>query len=374
MTTRAFITGVGGLTLTADERAFLREAQPWGFIIFNRNIRTPDQVRRLVAECREAVGRDTPVLIDQEGGRVQRLGPPHWRNYPSGATYGRIYDRDVVAGLAAAGLGARLISHDLRTLGIDVNCLPIADIPGRAAHPVIGDRAYGRTPDQVAAIGGSVAAGLLAGGVLPVLKHLPGHGRANTDSHAQMPVVKTPREDLEPRDFAAFQPLSRLPLGMTAHVVFSDIDALAPATTSATMVQKVIRGFIGFQGLLMSDDIAMGALSGTIAERTQAAFAAGCDMVLHCNGSLEEMQSVAALSPALAGAAGDRATFALAMRGEPEEFDLDEGRKTFSALIAGERPVGAPRFFPRFLRLKSRSMRFRHVRPRWNFRRRRGRS
>ena len=208
---------------------------------------------------------------------------------------------------------------------------------------MIGDRAYGRTPEAVAAIGGAVAAGLLAGGVLPVLKHIPGHGRATADSHERLPVVKTPREELEPRDFAAFQPLSKLPMAMTAHVVFSDIDPLAPATTSSTMVQEVIRGFIGFQGLLMSDDISMGALSGTPAERTQAALAAGCDIVLHCNGKLEEMREVAEHAPRLAGKALKRANAALAMRAEPEEFDRIEGRKTFASLIAGERPVYARR-------------------------------
>jgi beta-N-acetylhexosaminidase len=341
MTARAFITGVSRFALTASEREFIRDAEPWGFILFGRNLRTPAQVRKLVAQCREAVGSNAPVLIDQEGGRVQRLGPPHWRRYPSGATYGRIYDRDVAAGLAAAGLGARLIANDLRLLGIDVNCLPIADVPARGANAVIGDRAYGRTPEQVAAIGGVVAAGLLAGGVLPVLKHIPGHGRANADSHERLPVVKTPREDLEPRDFAAFQPLSRLPMAMTAHVVFSDIDPLAPATTSATIVREVIRGFIGFQGLLMSDDIAMGALSGSTAERTQAAIAAGCDVVLHCNGKLAEMREVAEHAPRLSGKAAARATAALAMRSEPEQFDHAEGLKTFSALIAGDRPIMA---------------------------------
>ena len=314
MTARAFITGVSGFTLTANERAFLREAEPWGFILFGRNIRTPAQVTKLVAECREVVGTHAPVLIDQEGGRVQRLGHPHWPYYPSGSIYGRIYDRDVAKGLAAAGLGARLIASDLMALGIDVDCLPIADVPARGANAVIGDRAYGRTPEAVAAIGGAVAAGLLAGGVLPVLKHIPGHGRARADSHERLPVVKASREELEPRDFAAFQPLSKLPMGMTAHVVFSDIDPLAPATTSATMVREVIRGFIGFQGLLMSDDIAMGALSGTPAERTQAALAAGCDVVLHCNGKLAEMRAVAAHAPKLAGKALKRANAALAMR------------------------------------------------------------
>ncbi|MBX9774737.1 MAG: beta-N-acetylhexosaminidase [Xanthobacteraceae bacterium] len=341
MTARAFITGVSGFSLTENERAFLREAEPWGFILFGRNVRTPGQIKKLTAECREAVGTNAPVLIDQEGGRVQRLGHPHWPHYPSGATYGRIYDRDVAKGLAAAGLGARLIASDLLPLGIDVDCLPIADVPARGANDVIGDRAYGRTPEAVAAIGGAVAAGLLAGGVLPVLKHIPGHGRANADSHERLPVVKTPREELEPRDFAAFQPLAKLPMGMTAHVVFSDIDPLAPATTSATIVQEVIRGFIGFEGLLMSDDIAMGALSGSAGTRTQAAIAAGCDVVLHCNGKLVEMRDVAEHAPKLAGKSLKRANAALAMRAEPEEFDRAEGRKTFASLIAGERPVYA---------------------------------
>jgi beta-N-acetylhexosaminidase len=343
MTARAFITGVSGFTLTANERRFLRESEPWGFILFTRNVRTPGQIRKLVAECREAVGAHAPVLIDQEGGRVQRLGHPYWPYYPSGATYGRIYDRDVAKGLAAAALGARLIAADLIDLGIDVDCLPIADVPSRGANPVIGDRAYGKTPEAVAAIGGAVAAGLLAGGVLPVLKHIPGHGRANADSHERLPLVKAPREELESRDFAAFQPLCRLPMAMTAHVVFSDIDPLAPATTSATMVREVIRGFIGFKGLLMSDDIGMGALSGTPGERTRAALAAGCDMVLHCNGRLGEMRQVAEHAPELSGKAANRATAALAMRTEPEAFDRAEGRSTFAALIAGSRPIFARR-------------------------------
>jgi beta-N-acetylhexosaminidase len=341
MTARAFITGVSGFTLTAKERAFLREAEPWGFILFGRNVRTPAQVSKLVAECREAVGTNAPVLIDQEGGRVQRLGEPHWPRYPTGATYGRIYDRDAARGMAAARLGARLIASDLRALGIDVDCLPIADVPARGANAVIGDRAYGRTPEAVAAIGRAVAAGLMAGGVLPVLKHIPGHGRARADSHARLPVVKAPREELELRDFAAFQPLCKLPMAMTAHVVFSDIDPLAPATTSATMVREVIRGFIGFQGLLMSDDIGMGALSGTPAERIEAALAAGCDVVLHCNGKFDEMSEVAERSPVLSGKAAKRAAAALALRREPEEFDPVESRRTFESLIGGSHPVVA---------------------------------
>jgi beta-N-acetylhexosaminidase len=367
MTARAFITGVSGTVLTAVERAFLREAEPWGFILFNRNIKTPEQVRQLVAECRAALGTSAPVLVDQEGGRVQRLGPPHWPSYPPGIVFGRLYDRDCATGLAAAGLGARLIASDLLPLGIDVDCLPIADVPLRGASPVIGDRAYGDAPDQVAMIGGAVAAGLLAGGVLPVVKHLPGHGRAMVDSHERLPVVSTPRKELETSDFEAFRPLSRLPLGMTAHVVFSAIDPLAPATTSATIVKEVIRGFIGFQGLLMSDDVSMKALSGSMAERSRAAFAAGCDVVLHCNGTLAEMETVAAEAPRLSGIGAKRAAAALAARHEPEEFDRDEARKTFAALLAsGPRIYVRPR-----RRLRHNIGRRRHIR---RFRKRRGRS
>src|SRR5690349_19139697 len=293
MAVRAFITGLAGTTVTPAERTLLREREPWGFILFKRNIETPAQVRRLTASIRDFVGREAPVLVDQEGGRVQRLGPPHWPAYPPGARYGELYDRDPASGLTAARLGAHLIASDLRALGIDTDCLPLADVPVRGSDNVIGDRAYGTEPAKVAAIAGAVAEGLLAGGVLPVLKHIPGHGRATADSHHRLPVVDTDRATLEATDFAAFRPLASLPIGMTAHVVFSAIDPVAPATTSVTIVGQVIRGFIGFQGLLMSDDISMNALSGTIAERSRAALAAGCDVVLHCNGNLQEMAEVA---------------------------------------------------------------------------------
>jgi beta-N-acetylhexosaminidase len=342
MTARAFITGIAGPVLTAAERAFLRESEPWGLIVFARNIETPDQVRRLVAEFRDACGHGpAPVLVDQEGGRVQRFGPPHWPRYPAGAEYGRLYDRDAEAGLAAARLGARLMASDLFALGVDVDCLPIADVPAAGADAVIGDRAYGDTPDQVAAIGGAIAEGLMAGGVLPVLKHLPGHGRATADSHHRLPVVDADRRELDQRDFAAFRPLAGLPLGMTAHVVFSAYDPVAPATTSATMVREVIRDSIGFAGLLMSDDLSMGALSGSIGERTRAALAAGCDVVLHCNGRLDEMQAIAAEAPRLAGDARRRAEAALAARRTPVPVDLAETRKIFAAMLAGGRPPDA---------------------------------
>ena len=202
---RAFITGLAGPALTAEERQFLKEAEPWGLIVFSRNVRTPEALRRLIGEFRDAVGRDAPVLIDQEGGRVQRLGPPQWPSYPPGAAYGVLYDRDRQIGLTTAKLGARLIAADLAALGIDVDCAPLADIPAAGADPVIGDRAYGMTADKVAAIAAAIAAGLLEGGVLPVLKHIPGHGRATADSHERLPVVSTDRATLEVTDFAAFR-------------------------------------------------------------------------------------------------------------------------------------------------------------------------
>jgi beta-N-acetylhexosaminidase len=336
MPSRAFITGLAGLTISASERAFLREAAPWGLIIFKRNVNSPEQVSELVRSFRDAVGWEVPVLVDQEGGRVQRLGPPHWPAYPPGERYGALYDREPASGLAAARMAGHLIAADLIDLGIDVDCLPLADMPVPGSDAVIGDRAYGTEPAKVAAIAGAIAEGLLAGGVLPVLKHLPGHGRAKADSHKQLPVVDTDRGTLEKTDFAAFQPLNGLPLGMTAHVVFSAIDPVAPATTSVTMVREVIRGFIRFRGLLMSDDVSMGALSGTIAERSRAALAAGCDVVLHCNGDLREMGEVASVVPELAGDALTRADVALAQRKAPEEFDVEQARAVFARMIGGE--------------------------------------
>ena len=332
---RALITGVAGPVLSDKERAFLRDAQPWGLILFQRNVAGPEPLKRLIGEARTALGREAPVLIDQEGGRVQRLRPPHWPAYPPGAVYGAIYDRDRQQGLAAARSGARLIAADLTALGIDVNCIPIADVPVAGADPVVGDRAYGNDPGKVAAIAAAIAQGLSEGGVLPVLKHLPGHGRATADSHARLPVVNTDRATLEATDFAAFRPLAALPLGMTAHVVFTAIDPIAPATVSPTIVRDVIRDSIGFKGLLMSDDISMGALEGSIAERSRAAIAAGCDLVLHCNGDMAEMLAVAAEAPVLAGEAARRAAAALAAKRAPDPIDPIASRNDFLKLMAG---------------------------------------
>jgi len=335
MAVRAFIVGVSGLALTGEEGDFLRQEDPWGFILFKRNVDTPQQVAGLVKELRDAVGRpDAPVLIDQEGGRVQRLGPPHWVRYPAGAVFSQLYDQDPKTGVRAAGLSSRLIAADLAELGITVDCLPLADVPVTGADAVIGDRAYGITPEKVAEIARAVAKGLADGGVLPVLKHIPGHGRATADSHLRLPTVDTAKSELERTDFVSFARLADLPMAMTAHVVFSALDPAQPATTSATIIRDVIRGSIGFQGLLMSDDVSMNALTGSIAERTRASFAAGCDVVLHCNGKLGEMREVAGEAPALAGEALARAARALASRKPPQPFDRAKARAELDDLIA----------------------------------------
>ena len=333
MAVRAFITGLAGTALSPAEHAFVREHEPWGFIIFKRNVETPSQLRRLIGAVREAAGRNVPVLVDQEGGRVQRLGPPHWPSYPPGAAYGRLYDRNTAEGIRAAYLGARLIAADLAAVGIDVDCLPVADVPASGADPIIGDRAYGQRADKVSALARAVADGLLAGGVLPVLKHIPGHGRATADSHHALPVVETDLDTLRKSDFAAFRPLSDLPLGMTAHVVYTAIDPIAPATTSVTLVRDVIRGWLGFAGLLMSDDISMGALSGSIEARARTAIAAGCDVILHCSGELAEMQAVASAVPMLTGEASARADAALGRRGKVAKDDLAALHAEWAALI-----------------------------------------
>jgi beta-N-acetylhexosaminidase len=331
---RAFITGIAGTELGAAEREFIAAAQPWGFILFKRNIDNPAQVTALNSELRSIVGDpEAPILIDQEGGRVQRFGPPNWPVYPPGAAFGQLYDIDSAFGLAAARLSARLIADDLARTGVSVDCLPVADVPVAGADAVIGDRAYGTEPAKVAAIARAVADGLEQGGILPVLKHIPGHGRATADTHFALPVVDTPEDELNRTDFAAFRSLADLPMAMTAHVVFSAVDAAHPATTSATMIERVIRGLIGFQGLLMSDDVSMNALAGSIAERTRAVFAAGCDVVLHCNGKLDEMSQVVGETPELSGVAMERARRTLAARRNPLAFDRAAARAELDGLI-----------------------------------------
>jgi beta-N-acetylhexosaminidase len=334
--TRAFIAGSSGTSLTADEVAFFRDAAPWGFILFRRNIDTPEQVRALCAAMRETVGRaDAPILIDQEGGRVQRLGPPHWPKYPPGQAYGRVHANDPLVRRELARLGMRLVAHDLLELGITVDAVPVLDVPIEGAHDIIGDRAYARDPQTVAVLGRAAAEGLLAGGVLPIVKHVPGHGRAFADSHEALPVVEASREELEAHDFVPFRILSDMPLAMTAHVVYTALDPDRPATTSPNVVNDIIRGHMGFDGLLMTDDLSMHALSGSFRDRAEAGFAAGCDMALHCNGSMEEMIPVAEGSPELAGEALRRAQAALQrIRHEPEPFDPVDARARLDAALA----------------------------------------
>jgi len=338
-TARAVVFGCAGESLDDWERGFFAESRPWGFILFKRNCASPSQVRRLTAALRAAAGRpEAPVLIDQEGGRVQRLQPPQWRQAPAAAVFGRLAAQDGAAAEAACRLNARLIAVELHDLGIDVDCLPCLDVRQPDGHAVIGDRAFGGQAALVARLGRAAAEGLLAGGVLPVIKHVPGHGRARVDSHERPPLVEADRAELEAVDFAPFKALAELPVAMTAHVVYQAIDAAAPATTSRTLVSEVIRAHIGFAGLLLSDDISMRALAGSLGERCGAALAAGCDVILHCNGDRGEMESVARAVKELGPEAAARAARALAWRRAPEPFDATAAEDRLTALLA---PVAA---------------------------------
>lgn len=336
MTRSAAIYGCSGHRLTEDEKAFFAEVRPWGFIVFRRNVDSPDQMRALTDEMRDCVGdADAPVLIDQEGGRVQRMGPPHWPKYPPAEAYLKATN-DPLAARELAWLGARLMAHDLKTVGVNVDCAPVLDVPVPGAHDIIGDRAYARDPATVAMLGRAAAEGLLAGGVLPVIKHMPGHGRAFADSHHDLPVVHAGLEALDEWDFAPFRALSDMPLAMTAHVVFDAVDPKRPATTSKKAV-KLMREGLGFSGLIMTDDLSMKALSGSLGERAAAALKAGCDVVLHCNGELKEMRQVAEGVGKLKGKAGKRAGAALArIVREVEPFDPFAARDRFDALMAGK--------------------------------------
>jgi beta-N-acetylhexosaminidase len=322
MAAKSFITGLGGPRLTRDERLFLGDERPFGLILFARNCREPPEIGDLVAGFRDAVSsRSAPVLIDQEGGRVQRLRPPHWRDYPPARIFGLLAADEPEEGERAAFLAARLIAADLDALGITVDCSPVLDLAFPGATEAIGDRTFSSDPSLVARLGRAVADGLIAGGVLPVVKHMPGHGRATSDSHAVLPRVDTARAELEESDFRPFAELADLPIGMTAHVVYGQIDPAKPATTSEIIVEEVIRGLIGFDGLLLSDDIGMGALSGDFASRASAAYDAGVDVVLHCSGATPEMRAVADAAPELAGRPAERAAAALKRLGKAEPFD-----------------------------------------------------
>jgi beta-N-acetylhexosaminidase len=323
MTSRALILGCAGKSLSAEEAAFFRDVRPWGFILFKRNIGTPEEVRALTNALRGCIGSDTaPILIDQEGGRVQRMGPPHWPAYPAGGRYGRLNG----SAATIARLGARLMAHDLADVGINVDCAPVLDVPAPGSHDIIGDRAYGTDPNAVAEIGRAVAEGLMAGGVLPVVKHMPGHGRAACDSHQDLPIVEASLDSLAAQDFRPFRALADMPMAMSAHVVFTAIDPERPATQSREVIRSVIRGAIGFDGLLMTDDLSMHALTGTFRDRTQAAFYAGIDVGLHCNGVMDEMRAVAEAAPLLAALA----------RLDPagDGLDVPEARAQFAAALA----------------------------------------
>lgn len=332
---KAVIFGSSGQKLTADEKAFFSGERPWGFILFARNIAEPAQITDLVAEYRDCVGRpDAPVLIDQEGGRVQRLRPPLAPHYPAGAELGALYSRAPEKGLRATWLLSRLHAFDLAPLGINVDCLPVLDVPAPGGHEVIGNRAYGTTPEIVARMGAEAASGLRAGGLLPVIKHIPGHGRAGADTHLELPTVDAPHAELTSTDFAPFKALCGEAMAMTAHVIYSALDPDAPATTSAKVIAEIIRGEIGFDGLLMSDDVSMKALSGDFATRTRAIISAGCDVTLHCNGDMAEMREVAAASPVLAGEAKRRAEAVMSAFEAPDGSDEAALRDEFAALMA----------------------------------------
>jgi beta-N-acetylhexosaminidase len=331
----AVVLGCSGERLTASERDFFGAADPVGFILFRRNCSSPDQVRDLVDSLRGCIGRDdAPVLIDQEGGRVARLRPPHWRRYPSAARLGTLPDPSAAT---AARLGARLIADDLARLGITVDCLPVLDIPAVGADPVIGDRAYGSDPQRVVHLAGAVCAGLLEGAILPIVKHMPGHGRARVDSHYACPVVETRYEELTRTDFAPFRALATMPWAMTAHIVYSAVDPTAPATLSSCVVAEVIRGEIGFDGVLVSDDLSMRALGGGLGERTRQALAAGCDLALHCNGDLGEMEEVVAAARSISPLSAARLRRGEAMRrgSAANCFDRAEVEAQFDAFLAG---------------------------------------
>ncbi len=333
--TLACVLGCAATSLSPEEAAFYRDIRPWGFILFRRNVESPDQVRALTEALRAAADRpEAPVMIDQEGGRVQRLGPPHWRRYPPARAYGAMTmddrrRRDLI------GLAGRLMANDLIALGINVDCAPVLDVPVVGAHDVIGDRAFAKTPAEVASLARAMAEGLMAGGALPVIKQIPGHGRALADSHLQLPFVEASRVDLEAWDFAPFRALADMPIAMTAHVVYRALDPDSPCTTSSRVIAEIIRGAIEFDGLLLSDDLSMKALDGTLTDRTRSALIAGCDIVLHCNGDLTEMTAVAAGAAPLTPLAQARADAAFSRLAKPlEPWDRIEAVATFDAMLA----------------------------------------
>lgn len=334
MPPKAAIFAPAGVELGAREKSFFAEADPAGFILFARNCESPDQIRRLTAELRTCSGRnDAPILIDQEGGRVARLKPPHWPDRPGGPRFGELARRDRGAAVAAAELNARLIADDLHALGINVDCIPLLDVPAPNVHDIIASRAFDSDPEIVAELGQAVCRGLSAGGVAPVIKHIPGHGRALTDSHERLPVVDAPRAELDEVDFAPFRALRDAPWAMTAHVVYRDIDETESASTSPVIIGEIIRGEIGFDGVLLSDDLGMKALGGEFGDRAAKCIAAGCDIVLHCSGDAAEMRAVADAVDVLSGPAAARFERAMTASGPPQPFDRTAADNRLAALL-----------------------------------------
>ncbi|MGA0393355.1 MAG: beta-N-acetylhexosaminidase [Rhodospirillales bacterium] len=328
------IFGCSGLKLTSDEQAFFREANPLGFILFARNCDTPEQVKSLVLSLRDCIARvEAPVLIDQEGGRVARLTPPHWRAAPAPAVFAECAKQSTEKAVAAAKLNAQMMATELRALDITVDCTPVLDLPQPDADPIIGDRALGDDPAMIALLGRAVCEGMIAGGVLPVIKHLPGHGRATADSHKALPVVDTPHDELSATDFAPFHALRDMPWAMTAHVLYSKLDSSGPATTSKKVIGDIIRGEIGFQGVLLSDDLSMQALTGDMHERAAASLNAGCDIVLHCNGELAEMEAVMTACGTLSSDTQRRLEQAESHRGDIQTTDLQEAEAKLNRLM-----------------------------------------
>ena len=334
MRTRA-IYGCSGLTLTPEERDFFQDTLPWGFILFARNIADRDQVRALCQALRACVGDDhAPILIDQEGGRVARLAPPEWEPRPPARVFGDMYRRNPEGAREAAYLNARLIAHDLAEVGINVDCLPVLDVPAPDGSNVIGDRAFSDDRSVIIELGRTVIEGLIDGGVLPVMKHIPGHGRATADSHLELPHVAAAGDALSAVDFVPFRSLNACPMAMTAHVVYEALDNQRPATTSARVIRDVIRGEIGFEGVLISDDLSMKALTGSIGSRARAALSAGCDIVLHCNGRIEEMREVAEFTGPLEGVTLKRTEAVLAHPRTVGPFNWVKAQRRLSELLA----------------------------------------
>ena len=344
---RACILSVSGEELSPAEAEMLEEYQPWGLILMGRSTRTRLQVRDLVDSIWAALKRPCLIFIDQEGGRVRRLRPPEWPEFPAAEIFAKLYHRDPEVGLEACRLGHRLIASELEPLGINANCAPVLDLLFKDAHDIIGDRAFGAATEQVAALGQAALFGLAEGGVVGVIKHIPGHGRASLDSHEALPVVDASRTLLE-RDFAPFTALNHAPMAMTAHIAYKALDKTGAATVSPTVIKKTIRSKIGFDGLLMSDDLGMKALGGSLTERAAASIKAGCDVVLHCAGFsreteviYREMLEVAKASPVLTGKSLERANAAERSVGTPKSIDLEEAWARFDDYVTtGQSMVG----------------------------------